>query len=272
MRKIFFTLFLIIFFAVPSTAEENRAYFPPVLMYHDIKLEAQNNFDVVIEDFCSQLDWLKENEYITLSMEDFCSYVREGKEFPEKSVLITFDDGYSGIFNYAYPELKKRGMKATAFIISDMLGVFSSVYFHITERQLKEMTDSGVFSVGSHTLTHPDFTKLNHDDMDTEIEESKKDIEEITGKKILAFAYPYGYYSPEIINKLKKAGYEAGFAVENGELMGEKARWSIPRIYMGMILAKDDNKLFKEFIKNYKDMPPEAFAERYEWLRDAKKE
>ena len=69
-------------------AEENRAFFPPVIMYHDIKTTPQNNFDVLIEDFCAQLDWLKAEGYETLSINDFMQYLSQDS-FPEKSVLLT---------------------------------------------------------------------------------------------------------------------------------------------------------------------------------------
>ena len=85
MKKIFLAFCLVVLFSFSVCAEENRAYFPPVLMYHDIKVTARDKFDVLVEDFCEQLDWLKENNYETLSMEDFISYVKEEKTFPEKS-------------------------------------------------------------------------------------------------------------------------------------------------------------------------------------------
>lgn len=73
-------------------AAYSRADFPPVLMYHDVRETALNYFDVTTEDFAAQLDRLKADGYQTLSMEEFVAIVKEGGIFPEKSVLITFDD------------------------------------------------------------------------------------------------------------------------------------------------------------------------------------
>ena len=271
MKKIFLALsFVFIFslsvFAYEPEIKENRAYFPPVIMYHDIKIEAHDKFDVLLEDFCAQLDWLKENNYKTLSMEEFVSIIKKGKPFPEKSVLLTFDDGYSGIANYAVTELKKREMKGTFFIITDMLGVFSTRYVHTTEKQLKEIANNKLFSIGSHTLSHPHLLELNEDDLEDEIEDSKEFLEKLTGRKVLAFAYPYGEFDDDIVKRVIDAGYEAAFAVQNGQLCDYPARYTIPRIYMGLELCKNNQELFKKYVQDYKNMPPEAFEERFEPL------
>lgn len=283
MKKIFGVLCLAVLLSCPAFAEknekftENRAYFPPVIMYHDIKIEAHDMFDVLLDDFCAQLDWLRENNYETLSMEDFVSYVKEGKEFPEKSILLTFDDGYNGISNYVIPELEKRGMKATFFIITDMLGVFSTRYAHVTKKQLKEIAGNELFSVGSHSLSHPHLDDLDDDKLEDQIEDSKEFLEELTGRKVQAFAYPYAEYDKEIIEAVIDAGYEVAFAVKDGDLCNYPARYTIPRIYMGIELCKNNQELFKEYVKNYKNMPPEAFAERWkplsndlQWLKENK--
>lgn len=254
--------------AVTEQAKENRAYFPPVLMYHDIKSKALNEFDVLAKDFAAQLDWLKNNGYQTLSIEEFISYVKQGKDFPEKSVLITFDDGYSGVYHYAFPELKKRGMKATVCIITDVIGVFTTVYVHVTEKQLKNMAKSGLISIASHTMSHPDFYLLDERARKKELEDSKKILEKITGKKVQAFVYPYGNYNKEIIEEVKSAGYALSFAVGDNGYCDEPARYSIPRIFMGLELCKDDQKLFKQYIKEYKNMPADAFIDRWKPLSE----
>ena len=266
MKKIFLSLFLIFIFSSCLLAEENRAYFPPVIMYHDIKTEAHDEFDVLLEDFCAQLDWLKENNYETLSMEDFVAIIKAGKDFPEKSILLTFDDGYSGVSNYAVSEIAKRKMKATFFIITDMLGVFSTRYAHVTPKQLKEIAGNELFSIGSHSLSHPHLDDLDDEKLEDQLEDSKEYLEKLTGRKVLAFAYPYGEYDEEIIDEVIDAGYEAAFAVKNGDLCNHPARYTIPRIYMGLKLCENNQELFKEYVRNYKNMPPEAFAERFQPL------
>ena len=249
--------------SVSAFAEENRAQFPPVLLYYDIKDKPLNEADVTVEDFCAQLDWLKENGYETLSIEDFVSYAKKGENFPEKSILITFDNGYSGIFNYAFPEMTKRGMKATLSINTDYIGVFTTVYAHITERQIKQLVDTGLFSIASNTASFPRLTQITHEERQRELTNSKKLLEDLTGKKVVALAYPYSDYDEKVIDDVENAGYEVAFAVENKGLFNHDARYSIPRIVTGMALGENDQKLFKELVLNYKNLPPEAFVDRW---------
>ena len=272
MKKIFIALSFVILLSFTALAEEDRAYFPAVLMYHDIKTEPQNNFDVLLKDFCAQLDWLKENGYKTLTAKDCIGYIAQGEPFPEKSVLITFDDGYSGIYNYAMPELKKRGMKATFFLTSSMIGVLTTTYPHVMPEEVKEMAADELFEIGSHTVSHANLYELTPEERKSELEDSKKALEELTGKKIWAFAYPYGNYNEEIIEAVRVAGYEIAFAVQERGFCNMPAHFSIPRINMGLDLADNEQKLFKEYVQTYKDMPPEAFAERWHPLSEAEEE
>ena len=272
MRKFFLSLILVISFtsfafAKSELNQEDRAYFPAVIMYHDIRTEPLNYFDILVNDFCAQLDWLKANDYETLSLEDFAAYIRNNKPFPEKSVLITFDDGYNGIYNYAFPELKKRDMKATFFITASVIDKLEGKYPHVTTQELQEIASDKNFSIGSHTMTHSNLMKMTHEEKIYELRESKRILEHITGREVLAMAYPEGNYDKAVIESVKESGYEIAFAVQDRGLLDERACYSIPRIYAGMELIQDNHALFKEYVKNYKSMPPEAFKERWQPIK-----
>ncbi len=241
-------------------ATEERAYFPPVLMYHDMKETPDNYFDVTVEDFRTQLDWLQAEGYKTLSMEEFVAVVKSGEPFPENAVLITFDDGYRGIYDFAAPELKKRGMKATFFIIVNSLGKKD----YITEAELLELAAEPLFSIGSHTLTHPHLEQLKKNKKQKEISRSRELLAAKTERRIDALAFPYGGYDKSVIRAAQEAGYAVTFAVQDRGLLHEPARYSIPRIFMGLELGKDYMDTFSEYVRNYKTMPAAAFAERWE--------
>ena len=267
IQRLYLTLLLLLFFALPLTVsakapEENRASFPVVLMYHDIKTKPLNTFDVTRDDFSAQLDWLREKGYRTLSMEEFVSGIKK-QSFPEKSVLITFDDGYEGICLHAAPELRKRNMHATFFIITESIDKALEGYPYITMQQLTELAADPLFSIGSHTMRHPFLTRLSPQEKIEELTRSKIKLETLTGRPVLALAYPYGDYDASVIAALKESGYLAGFAVNDRGMGNAPARYSIPRIYMGMELGKNNQKLFKKYVKAYKKMPKEAFAERF---------
>ena len=257
---------MLIFKITEAAIEENRAYFPPVIMYHDIKLMPINNFDVTLKDFRKQLDWLKSSGYKTLSIDEFIEIVQEGKEFPKKSVLITFDDGYADSLAYAVPELQKRDMKATFFISSWYLGKVTKGYPYMKESDIKTLAEDPLFSIGSHTVKHLHLDKVEAENQISELNESKEYLEKLTGKSIRAISYPFGDYNAEIIANTKAAGYEIAFAADDRGLFGEPARFSIPRIYMGLLLCGNNQEMFKKYVRDYKKMPAEAFTARWQPL------
>ncbi|MBR2179065.1 MAG: polysaccharide deacetylase family protein [Selenomonadaceae bacterium] len=249
-----------------AAVTEDRAYFPPVIMYHDIKLMPLNNFDVTLKDFRKQLKWLKDNGYKTLSMEEFIDTVTSGKAFPKNSVLLTFDDGYSDSLSYALPELKSRNMKATFFINRWYIGKKAKGYPYITESELKSLADEPLISLGSHTTSHEHLDKLSPERLAFELSDTKAYLEELTGKPVLALSYPFGDYNADVIAATQTAGYEVAFAVQDRGLFDQPARFSIPRIYMGLALSANNQALFKKYVRNYSKMPPEAFIDRWQPL------
>ena len=247
-----------------AQAAYKRADFPPVLMYHDVRETALNYFDVTTEDFAAQLDRLKADGYQTLSMEEFVAIVKEGGRFPKKSVLLTFDDGYRGIYERALPELAKRGMKATFFIIADALGGNEDDYPYVTEEQLKKMATSPWVSIGSHTCTHAHLEQIDDRERSEELVRSREKLENLTGRKIEAIAFPYGGYDKAVIEAVREAGYDVSFAVQDRGMLHEDAKYSIPRIYVGLELGKEHLDIFSDYVARYKKMPAELFVERWE--------
>jgi len=93
--------------------------------------------------------------------------------------------------------------------------------------------------------------------------DSKNFFEKFTQKPCRVIAYPYGHYNPDVLQAVTAAGYEAAFSVSDLGLMDYAAKYTIPRIYMGVIMGKNNMALFKKYITEYKDMPPDAFTERF---------
>ena len=229
---------------------EQAHSFPPVLMYHDIKAVPVNGLDVSVKEFCAHLDWLKSEGYTTLNLEDLLN----SADLPAKSVVITFDDGYRGIYRYAFPELKKRGMKAVFFVVANTVGILDSYYPHITMEELREIASDDLFSIGSHTMSHPNLEELGREQIASELSGSRRVLAEMTGRSVDVLAYPYGNYNEEIAVEAEKAGYRIAFAVDDRHIAGVPEKFRIPRVYMG------GGVNLKEFVE---DMPPSAFGERY---------
>lgn len=114
---------------------------------------------------------------------------------------LTFDDGLESHYTTVYPLLKEKDFGATFFIISGVSRFQNKEL--MTENQIKELIDDG-FEIGSHTMTHPFLTELEERDVEAEIRESKRLLEETYDISVDSFAFPYAAYDKEIIGMAKK--------------------------------------------------------------------
>ena len=126
-----------------------------------------------------------------------------------KCVVITFDDGYNCLYRNALPILKKYNAKATVYVVADMIGT----KYYCTQEELREMSDSNVFRVYSHTKTHPYLTSISDEKIKEEFRESNIILYNITKREVTSVAYPYGYYDDRVINVAKRF-YKNAFTVD----------------------------------------------------------
>jgi len=157
---------------------------------------------------------IKDTGITVISMQDFLAWRRSEKSIPQKSALITIDDGYASGFEVARPILKKFGYPWTAFIYTKYVGSGGK---SITWEQLEELRDEGI-EIGSHTISHINLKTVGGKSPEayeawlrSEIIDSKKILEQKLGIKVSTFAYPEGRYSSRILEIVKEAGYEAAF-------------------------------------------------------------
>ena len=192
----------------------------PILTYHRFAEDCSSPLCMPKKTFDRQMRYLKENGYHVITAEDLVAFLEYRRGLPQKSVLITMDDGYRSVYNIAYPILNKYGFKATLFIYTSFVGVSKMA---ITWDQLKEMRANG-FAVGSHTIYHSDLTspKENESDQDhiarirKELNGSKKIIDQKLGQNTSILAYPFGYYDQRSIQMAKAAGYKLAMSVKRG--------------------------------------------------------
>ena len=156
------------------------------------------------ETFEKQIDGLKKLGYHFISYQDLIDYKDGRKAISKNSCVLTFDDGGEDIYTNAYPILQKENIPFTMFIITDLVGEDGRANWE----QLKEMQDSGLALIASHSTNHTEFDKLTVEETLQNVNESYKNIEENLGEqKVKIFTYPYGLYSEEQLEPLKEAGY-----------------------------------------------------------------
>jgi peptidoglycan/xylan/chitin deacetylase (PgdA/CDA1 family) len=217
----------------------------PILIYHSI--DEYNGLGlkelyVTPENFEKQMTYLKKQGYTLLTFERW----QEMSKI-KKPIFITFDDGYKNNQNVfkILQKLKDDHFKPTAtfFVISDYVGNSN----RLSQTELKEMAESGIISVQSHTATHPDLTKLEN--LQYELKGSKEKIEKMTRKPVIALAYPYGNFNEHVASEAKKY-YSFGLTTtpELYTKTGIKNELLyLPRIYVKYSTTLDE---FAELINN----------------------
>lgn len=212
----------------------------PILMYHhiDIAVNRQDNLKLYVDPqlFEKEMEYLAENGYVTVTLDDLTNTLRKEKPLPGRSVILTFDDGYEDFYTKAFPILKKYKLKATVFVITGMIGKLD--YLNI--EMLKKMTKSRLISIGSHTTTHPDLTKLESQKLISELTESKKFLENKLQICVNSFAYPYGKYNLLVSNEVAKAGYNQATTVYFSYLHQSNSIFTLSRIRLGHQLTLSD--------------------------------
>jgi len=190
----------------------------PVLSYHDFSGNKFSKMIVTRAAFEAQMKLLKDKGYHVISMENFFDFLDFKTQIPEKSIVITIDDGWLSAYDIAYPIIKKYGYPVTLFVYTDLIGRTKKT---LTWDLVKEMAGSGI-DMQCHTKTHRDLTlRLKNEPfkeyieaIDQEIVESTRVLKEKLNIDTKFIAYPYGKTNHLVIALLKKHGYRGGFSVK----------------------------------------------------------
>ncbi len=185
----------------------NENFRVPILTYHSI----DNSDSVISIDttiFKDQMRFLKDYSFNVISLNEVVMRIRKRLPFAEKSIAITFDDGFKNVFSDAFPVLKEYGFNATVFLTTNYCErlknwpgqpAFIKAQHLLSWMNIKEMSQSGI-QFGAHTHNHPSLTKIPIKDAENEILLSKKIIEDKLQEEINSFAYPYGDFNTNIVN------------------------------------------------------------------------
>ena len=199
----------------------------PVLNYHQINDRDENALTVHTDQFEAQMKYLADNGYHTITPEDMVDAWENGKELPDKPVIITFDDGYADNYRNAYPILKKYNLQGTIFLISDFVSTYPN---YLTWTQAEEMQESGLINFESHTLSHEQLDSTSPEETWNQVDGSKKALEWHLGKEINFLAYPCGSYDEELQRMVKDAGYKGAFTVNYGLAGQQENRYLLDRV------------------------------------------
>lgn len=231
-------LVIFVFSAVPVVAVR---YDLPALCYHQVEPKPSGKFSLSIEKFRQQLDYLSKHNFVSLSSQDIAEIMAGKRPIAANSIIITFDDGFRTVYDYAYPIMKEYGFKGILCIYPSFIGANKAM----TWQQLAHLLNEG-WSVESHTMTHANLaSKINNPDetafLEKEIIKSKNVIEQRLHNKVRYIAWPYGCYTQKAIEIAKAAGYIGAMTVDGGANYPSLSPWQIKR---QVVYAKDDMNKF----------------------------
>lgn len=194
---------------------------PRVLMYHGVghvpRERDPHGMFVTAAAFRDQIEWLLEHDFDPLSEADFLAALG-GLTPPRKSVLITFDDGYLGVGEYAAPILRELGVPSILFVPSRLVGG-ATEWLTTEERhplmsaeELRTVRSMGMV-LGAHGLDHRDLSRMDATELAEQTAGARRELATTFGAQVRTFAYPYGCHSAAARAAVRDAGYDAAFAV-----------------------------------------------------------
>ena len=184
----------------------------PILCYHNIKeLKAGDGemtkiYTVSPRNFAQQMKALSDAGYHSILPNQLNDYLAYDVPLPSNPVMITFDDTREEQFSIGAAEMKKYGFKGVFFVMTVSIGRPG----YMSKEQIKSLSDSGN-EVAAHTWDHHMVTKYAGEDWNTQLVKPKAKLEEITGKALTNFAYPFGLWNKAAIPELKKSGYKMAY-------------------------------------------------------------
>lgn len=190
----------------------------PILCYHQVRNwkptdgKVGKDYIVEVQNFKDQVKMLADSGYHSILPDQLYAYLNTGAPLPPKPIMFTFDDTDLDQFTVAAPTLKKYGYKAVYFIMTVSIGKKGKFVDYMSKEQIKQLSDEGNV-IGSHTYDHKNFKKYQGKDWEEQLDKPTKKLEEITGKKMTEFAYPFGLWNAEGIPELKKRGFRMAFSL-----------------------------------------------------------
>lgn len=223
----------------------------PVLLYHRFADTPADSMTVGTAVFASQLKYLRERGYAVVPLRQLVG-CRLGKAEPPppRSVAITADDGHRSVYTEMFPLIKQYRIPVTLFIYPSAI---SNAPYALTWAQLKELQETGLFEIQSHTYWHPNFRKEKKQLTPAEykkflkmqLAKSKEQLEKNLGIKVDMLAWPFGIYDEELARQASETGYVAAFTIERRHVNSSDSIMTLPRY---LLTNKDEGRAFERLL------------------------
>jgi peptidoglycan/xylan/chitin deacetylase (PgdA/CDA1 family) len=268
-----------LYLAAPLFSRKQLSARIPILMYHSIQAsdgkESFPYYETTTSPlrFAEHMAYLSRHEYQTIGLGEVQERLRSGQPC-ERCIAITFDDGFSNFYVYAYPILKEYGFMATVFLPTAFISTTRRQFNGkpcMTWSEVRELNTTGI-TFGSHTVTHPQLRELSRKKIEDELRLSRQMIEENLGTKIDSFAYPFAFPEADaefralLTETLGTAGYTNGVCTTIGRADPLRSRLFMKRLPVN---SCDDQRLFQAKLAGAYDWvgtPQRWFKMAKDWL------
>jgi peptidoglycan/xylan/chitin deacetylase (PgdA/CDA1 family) len=213
----------------------------PILSYHNVGPSHPGVHPLLTvspERFAKQMGWLARRGYAPIQTKDWYAWLKEGRALPKRPILITFDDGYSDMAEYALPVLRRYGFKAVVYIVTRLTGRTNEWDTRIgfgelplmTEGQIDEWAAQGI-EFGAHTRDHIDLRTLPRNELEDQVFGSADDLKRLLGAAPPSFCYPYGHFNQDVTACVAQA-FQTSVTVEEAICSDHDDPLLMPRIWI----------------------------------------
>ncbi len=210
-------------------------------MYHALagEREAPSRYVLPARRFAQHMSWLRQRAYTVMRLSDLASCLETRRPLPARAAVVTFDDAYTDLYLLGLPTLRRFGIPATVFAVTQRVGTCNDwePVGPLAQRpmvgwsQLREMQTFGL-EIGAHSRTHRSLAQLNRADAEAEIRGSRDDIAQELGLATTTFAYPHGHTSPVVKQIAAQAGFSLACGVRPAPCHLDADRYDLPRVEM----------------------------------------
>lgn len=173
------------------------------------------------ESFARQMHYISESEHTPISLSKLLECMNGQSEWSANAVAVTIDDGYACAYQNALPILTHYGIPASVFVVASRVGSYSDWDDGFPRRsilsrsELIRLSIAGI-DIGSHSCSHPRLAEVDTENLFREIHASKAILEDVLGKAVLNFAYPYGNFNNNVRDVVEAAGYSTACSTISG--------------------------------------------------------
>jgi peptidoglycan/xylan/chitin deacetylase (PgdA/CDA1 family) len=206
----------------------------PVLCWHQLRdwRSSDGEYDRTLlicppANFRAQLDALQRAGYTTISPDQYLAHLTTGAALPPRPVLLTFDDAQGSQITVALPELIRRRMTATFFVMTVVLDKPGWM-----RRSDVRRLDAAGMTVAAHTYDHHRADRYAGDDWRVQLQQPRAELERLLGKPVRHFAYPYGAWSRSDFPQLARAGYVTAFQLGDEPMDPQRPLYTLRRNLM----------------------------------------